>query len=79
MKTHKVMRIFSDFINFEAVPSHLIWDIDTLYNLLYENENCKEYQDKYLYYGSKAVIPDDVKKTTQKYETTALIGEGDDE
>jgi hypothetical protein len=53
----KVCRLFSDFIDFDKVPTHLLWDINSLYNLVYEVPNCRQYQDKYLFYGSKPVIP----------------------
>jgi hypothetical protein len=52
----KIMRMWSDFIDFSKVPAHLIWDIDELYRQLYESERRRYYQDQYLYFGSSVVL-----------------------
>lgn len=51
----KVMRLWSDFINLESLPSDLVWDIDKLYDLIYLSPEKKHFQDQYLYYGSSVV------------------------
>lgn len=57
----KVMRMFSDFIALWKIPTHLWWNVDELYRLLYEDANAKANQDAWLAYGSKAVLPEDVR------------------
>jgi hypothetical protein len=52
----KVMRMFSDFIRLDKIPTHLVWDIDELHKQLYEVEHAKENQDKWLHWGSKTVL-----------------------
>lgn len=64
IKMGKVLRMWSDFINFKKVPSHLIWDIDGIYNLLYESADKKRYQDEYLYWGSSVVLEEGMRQRT---------------
>jgi hypothetical protein len=60
----RVMRMWSDFIDFSKLPSHLVWDVDGLYKMLYESDTStsREYQDKFLYHGSSVVSDDDDEK-----------------
>jgi hypothetical protein len=51
----KVMRIWSDFIDFSKLPAYLLWDVDKLHYLLYESKERKKYQDEFLYFGSSVV------------------------
>lgn len=80
IKSDKVMRMFSDFIDFNRVPSHLIWDINTLYDELYMEDGKGNFtdeaigaQDRYLYYGHKIVLPPSQKQTAKKYSITNLL------
>jgi hypothetical protein len=61
----KVMRMYSDFLAVEKVPTHLIWDIDELYHQLYEVDNAKENQDAWLHFGSKIILPEKVRLSTK--------------
>jgi hypothetical protein len=74
LKSSKVMRMFSDFIDLGKVPADIVWDIDRAYSMLYEDPDRKSYQDAWLHFGSKAMLPDDAPRVTKNTTITKLLG-----
>lgn len=72
LKAWKVMKMYSDFIDLGRIPSQYVWKIDELYHQLYEVEKSKENQDKWLHFGSKAVLPEGTKHADD-YPVSKLI------
>ena len=68
----KVMRMYSDFIALWKIPTHLMWDINELYRLLYEVPEAKANQNAWLAYGSKVVLPEGTRASSTNTVTKLI-------